>query len=395
MVRYLVVSLAGLACAGLAFVILLVVLVVMPLAMVVAPASAQVRSQVDTVGFAMSWADMEAVLAASLEAEGLAGDTEGVSAPDEPASPAAVAAIIPHDDYLYAGRTAVHALPYLQAKRWVIVGVCHACRRIGVRDRLLFDSDSSWRVAGREWPVDVDLRDALMSRLGDRAEVDDERHAVEHSVEALLPWLGSAVPEVSFVPILVAGMELDTLREAAVVMARALAEICHENGWQAGRDLGILISADAVHYGCEGWGGGGYSPFGCDATGHAAGRRQDITLAEATLAGPLSDEAVGSFVRLVWDPTHPEYPDYPYRITWCGLYSIPFGLTVAARWQEEMGGAGLVGSLLRYGDSVSDGRLDLPSTQLGVTAPNTLEHWVGYPAVVYLPSQTVHPVGGE
>ena len=49
----------------------LVILLVMLLAVLpVLPASAQVRSQVDTVGFATSWADMAAVLATSLEAEG-------------------------------------------------------------------------------------------------------------------------------------------------------------------------------------------------------------------------------------------------------------------------------------------------------------------------------------
>ena len=334
-----------------------------------APTPAQdrdpVRVQRDSVGFAVRTQDMEAVLAASLAAEGLAtGRT----------APPCIAAILPHDDYLYAGRTAVHALPWLQAPRWVVIGVCHACRRVGVRDKLLLDDSAVWNVAGRDFPVDTDLRADLAARLGDRAEVSVERQAVEHSVEALLPWLDAAVDEPRFVSVLVAGMELDTLRDAASATAVALAAICR-----------ILISADAVHYGCEGWGGGGYAPFGCDTAGHAAGRAQDLTLADATLAGPLTDAGVGAFVRMVWDPTHPEYPDYPYRITWCGLYSIPFGLTVAMRLQEEMDAAPLTGTLLRYGDSVSDGRLELPDTRLGVTAPNTLDHWVGYATVVYTP----------
>lgn len=346
------------------------------LACLAAPAAAQVRAQLDTVGFAVSAADMQAVLAASLAAEGL-------PAPGADAAAPCVAAILPHDDYVYAGRTAVHGLPYLQAKRWVVFGVCHACRRVGVRDRLLLDDSRAWRVAGREYAVDVDLRAQLAARLGDRAEVSAERQAQEHSIEALLPWLGAAVDEPLFVPVLVSGMEMDTLREFAAAMAVALAEICRERGWVPGRDLGILISADAVHYGCEGWGGSGYAPFGCDEAGHAAGRAQDLTLAEATLAGPLTDGSVTAFTRLVWDPSHPDYPAYPYRITWCGLYSIPFGLTVAARLQEATGGAPLAGTLLRYGDSVSDGRLELPGTRLGVTAPNTLGHWVGYATVVY------------
>lgn len=353
-----------------------------------APAAAQVRAQLDTVGFAVTPADFQAVLTASLAAEGLpapGGDRAAAAAPP------CVAAIIPHDDYLYAGRTAVHALPYLQAKRWVVFGVCHACRRVGVRDRLLLDDSASWRVAGRGFTVDTELRADLAARLGGGATagvfgVSAERHAAEHSIEALLPWLGAAVDEPLIVPVLVSGMELAPLRERAAAFADALAAICRERGWVPGRDIGLLISADAVHYGCDGWGaGGGYAPFGCDEAGHAAGRAQDETLAEATLAGPLTDASVGAFTRLVWDAASPDFQTRPYRITWCGLWSIPFGLTVAERLQAELGAPPLEGALLRYGDSVSDGKLAAPVAKLGVTAPNTLGHWVGYATVVYVP----------
>jgi hypothetical protein len=255
-----------------------------------------------------------------------------------------------------------------------------------VRDRLLLDDSAVWRVAGRDWRVDTALRAELASGLGGLAEVSAERHAAEHSVEALLPWLGAAVENPLFVPILVPGMELDKLRTLADALSAALGDVCRARGWAPGRDLGLLISADAVHYGCEGWGDKGYAPFGCDAAGHAAGRAQDLILAEATLAGPLCDAGVGSFVRLVWDPTRPDYPAYPYRITWCGLYSIPFGLTVAARLQERLGAPPLAGELLRYGDSVSDGRLAVPGTHLGTTAPNMVAHWVGYATVIYRPT---------
>jgi hypothetical protein len=97
----------------------------------------------------------------------------------------------------------------------------------------------------------------------------------------------------------------------------------------------------------------------------------------------LDDGRATDFIHRVWDPENPEYPAYPYRITWCGLYSIPFGLTTAANLQAMLGGPQLQGHFLRYGDSVSDGRLEVPGTKLGVTAPNTLAHWVGYPALVY------------
>jgi len=363
--------------AGPVVLALLVVVSTASLSVAVA-GQAAVRAQIDTVGFATSWADFEAVLAASLEAEGL---------PDPAVIPSGrrptwVAAILPHDDYVYAGRTAVHVLPGLRARRWLVVGVCHACRRIGLRDRLLFDNHVLWRVGGVTFPVDVDLRARLLGRLDESmAGVDDERHAAEHSVEALLPWLRAARPAATFVPVLVPGMEFDRLRETADALAAALAGICRKEGWEPGRDIGVLISADAVHYGCEGWGPrGGHHPYGCDENGHTAAVVRDVTLAEATLGGPVTGDGLSRFADLVWDPDHPEYP---YKITWCGLYSIPFGLSVAERLQVHLGRPGLVGSLLRYGDSVGDGRLELPETDLGVTAPNTLEHWVGYPALGY------------
>ncbi len=336
-----------------------------------------VRAQLDTVGFAVSSADFAKVLNAANTIEGL----------NDPlvrrAAWPAVAAILPHDDYLYAGRTAVHALPYLRARRWVIFGVCHACRRIGVRDHLLLDDYDSWRMAGRDFPVDRDLRRTLLSGLGTDAEVSRERQAKEHSVEALLPWLGAGAGDFTFVSILVPGMEMDRLTELSAKVAAILADLCRERNWVLGRDLGILISTDAVHYGCEGWGEHPYGPFGCDEKGHAAARAQDITLAKTTLAGPLTTAGIDAFVSQVWNPDGPDYPAYPYRITWCGIYSIPFGLSVAAQLQQDLGKEPLTGTLLRYGDSVTDGRLPADTVKLGVTAPNTLAHWVGYPAVVY------------
>ncbi len=340
-------------------------------------AGAVVRAQLDTVGFAVNQADFAKVLGAANAAEGLNDPLAG-----REAWPAKVA-ILPHDDYLYAGRTAVHALPYLQARRWIVFGVCHACRRIGVRDHLLLDDYDTWHVAGQDFQVDAELREILREQLGADVEVSRERHAREHSIEALLPWLGTAEGDFTFVPILVAGMDMDRLEKLSARMAAVLADICREQGWELGRDLGLVISADAVHYGCDGWGDHNYAAFGCDEAGHAAARAQDITLAEATLAGPLTPAGIASFTRLVWNPDDPEYPVYPYRITWCGLYSIPFGLAVAERLQGELGADQLTGILLRYGDSVSDGRIELEGVELGVTAPNTLRHWVGYPAVVY------------
>ncbi len=322
-----------------------------------APPPAGVRAQVDTVGFANYPADMAAVFDAATAAEGAAVAARRAElgiAPDQ----GWVAAVCPHDDYVYAGRVYLHVTAGLKAPRWVVFGVCHACRKLGVRDRLLFDSFSSWRVGGADVPVDTALRAKLLERLGpDDAIVADDRQAAEHSVEALLPWLRHAQPGAEFVSVLVPGMTWERMQEVSGRFAEALAAICREQGWLPGRDVGILVSSDSVHYGCAGWGdpGSGYHPFGCDASGHAAAVAQDQTLAQATLAGPLTDDGISRFVRLVWKAGNPQQD--PYKITWCGVYSIPFGLATAERLQAALKLPPLTGSLLRYGDSVTDPRL--------------------------------------
>jgi hypothetical protein len=73
-----------------------------------------------------------------------------------------------------------------------------------------------------------------------------------------------------------------------------------------------------------------------------------------------------------------------YRITWCGRFSIPFGLAVASRLTESMESRALAGTLLDYGTSVSEASLDVSDLRgLGATAPSNLHHWVGYAAIGY------------
>ena len=73
-----------------------------------------------------------------------------------------------------------------------------------------------------------------------------------------------------------------------------------------------------------------------------------------------------------------------YQLTWCGRFSVPFGINVASRLSEELDGRLLEGTLLDYGTSVSEASLDLGQIEgLGTTAPNNLRHWVGYAAIGY------------
>jgi AmmeMemoRadiSam system protein B len=343
------------------------------------PPTGDQRGQMDTVGFVTTAAQMDSVLAqcrvlaaprrAELRAEyGWTADT------------ALAAAVCPHDDYYYAGRLYELLVPHVKAKTVILVGVFHKARVFDCRDTLVFEDFAAWR--GPYGPVPVSaLRSELLARLpAASVTVDRDMHTVEHSLEAIVPWLQAYRRDVEIVPILVPSMGWETLGRLAGELATALGDIMTERGWTLGRDVAVVASADAVHYGDAGWGGSDYADFGTDAAGYARAVERDRYLAASTLAGKVEANSLKEFLHTCVDEADPTR----YRLTWCGRFSIPLGLSVAARVQQAVAGRPLEGRLLDYGTSVSEVSLDLERIPgLGATAPNNLHHWVGYAAIGY------------
>lgn len=343
------------------------------------PPSDGQRGQMDTVGFVTSAAQMDSVLAqcrafaaprrAELaEQDGWSDDT------------AFAAAVCPHDDYYYAGRLYSLVLPRVRAKTVILCGVFHQARVFDCRDRLVFDDFVSWR--GPYGPVPVsDLRGELIARLpGADVLVDNEMHTVEHSLEAIVPWLQANRPDVEIVPVLVPYMDWETSDRLADEFATALGGLMKEKGLELGSDVAVVVSADAVHYGDAGWGGGSHADFGSDPEGYSRAVARDRALAATKLSGPVRRAALREFLYACVDSADVRQ----YHLTWCGRFSIPFGLNVASRVSEALAGRPLEGTFLDYGTSLGEVSLDLDAVPgLGVTAPNNLHHWVGYPALGY------------
>lgn len=335
------------------------------------------RGQMDTVGFVTTAGQMDSVLAQcralaaprreALRREGWTDDT------------AMAAAVWPHDDYYYAGRLDALLAPHVRAKTVVLFGVFHKARVFEARDKLVFDAFDAWR--GPYGPVTLSpLRGELIARLpaGD-VIVDNDMHTVEHSLEAIVPWLQAQNRDVEIVPVLVPYMNWETLDRLAGETADALTGLMKEKGWVLGRDVAIVASADAVHYGDAGWGGSDFAAFGTTPDGYAKAVDRDRALA-ATLTGPLDRGALRKFLYTCVDSTDVTR----YTLTWCGRFSVPFGLDVASRVNASLSGRPLQGTLLDYGTSLGEVSLDLDRIPgLGATAPNNLHHWVGYAAIGY------------
>ncbi len=325
-------------------------------------------------GYAFTPAQVEAMVKASAE-RAVPGMPRGTVPPGPPA-----ALLAPHDDHALAGPLYLPAMRRVSAPRLILFGVAHRAWRWGIQDALIFDGFAAWRGPLGPLPVDASLREALRSALPAGAVLtSNDHHAEEHSLAALVPWIQSADPTAAIVPILVPAMPWERMEELAERLAGAAAAVCRKEGWALGRDLQILLSNDAVHYGDQGWGGKDHAPYGVGTDGLAKARANDRRLIESYLEGPIRPERLrGLLYELV------DAKDWPnYRVPWCGRFALPFGLEFTRRLAEKMGLPVPEGKLLAYSTSVELGQLEIKD--LPPTAPSNLRHWVGYAAMGWWP----------
>jgi len=335
------------------------------------------RGLADTVGFAHLQRQIEAVVQRIAAQDGAKLERiledKRVAAGDRWRM-----AIAPHDDYAYAGFMYPLVLKNVAAPVVIIFGVAHKARQLGLEDQLVFDSFTHW--AGPYGDIAVSpLRERIMSALPEGSyRVSDEMQSIEHSVEAKLPFLQHYNRTVEFVPILVPHMSLARMNELAPPLARAIALIMDDERLEWGDDIALVSSTDAVHYGDEGWGGRNFALYGADAGGYARALAHEHQILRDCFEGELRPDKIERFTRY----TLADHDHREYKWTWCGRYSVPFGLLTAWHLQQLRGARSLAGTVLGYATSLEDQRIKVDDLAgMGVTAAATLRHWVGYAAV--------------
>jgi MEMO1 family protein len=333
-----------------------------------APAAApQVRPVKDDVGFCWNPASMKTLVdyLHSIEKESFPAD-------------GLVAAISPHDDYLYAGRLYYPLFRMLRAKEVVIFGVTHGTVRSaipGLDSVLIFDEFKLW--PGLNKPVEPSgLREFLKGRLDKSLFItSNQAHTIEHSIEALLPFLQYFNPDVKITPLMVAPMPFARMDEISGKLAEAIAAYMKERGLAPGKDVFFLVSSDGNHYGQD----FKNSPYG---EGEAAWEKAlafDRRLIKTYLEGSQGPAGIEGLTKELWGKTYLDY-----RSTyWCGKYSVPFGLLTAEKVIDRVLHRKIRGALLRYSDTYSEGVLPLKKTGMGLTAPFSLRHWVSFFSIGY------------
>lgn len=338
-----------------------------------------IREPADTIGYATTPLQIKRVVSLSdslIEAGALPFTLPSASS----GAGEMIGAIVPHDDYIYAGPYYAMTIDRAGADLVILFGVAHRARRIGLEGKLVFDDFSGWRGPYGVTSVSP-LREKVIERLpGEIVLVDGAFHASEHSLEAFIPFLQHyGGLDIEILPVLVTRFAGDSFERAVGEMTGALAAVLAEEGITLGAGAVVMISADCVHYGDEEWGSTNYAPFGTGREGYEKATAQDIEIARETLEGPLSAERIADFrERIERDDL-----EWPYKVTWCGVYSIPFGLSVLEGLSVAQGREAPYGHILGYGTSLEPGALPLEGAGLGATNIATERHWVGYLAMGY------------
>ncbi len=288
-------------------------------------------------------------------------------------------AICPHDDHTYVGWQYPALLGNVKAKTVIIFGVAHKARQLNISDQIVFDSYPYWHGAYKNIKVSS-LREEIIQGLPrGYYQVSDTMQKVEHSVESMLPFLQYFNRDVEIVPILVPFMSIDKMSEIAKPLSLAILESMKKHNLQWGKDIALLITTDAVHYGDEDWGGKNMAPYGVDSSGYKKAVAHEHGIIDSCLTGELTAEKV----KLFFDYTVQKENYKEYKWTWCGRYSIPLGLLTALELQNQLKSEPLQGQLVGYSTSIDHKPLPVDDLRMGKTAIATIRHWVGYASVGY------------
>ncbi len=328
-------------------------------------AAANTRQLVDTVGFARFPWQMDSLMARIAR-----------SGWSKPEGTQWKTVICPHDDYTYVGDIYPELLCNVTAKTLILIGVAHKAASLGISDSLVFDSYQFWKGPWNKVQVSP-VREEIFDRLkGKYAIIKDTLHSVEHSVEALIPWLQYFNKDIQIVPVLVPAMTPERMEECGRALADAIRNVADSHKWEWGRDFAVVGTTDAVHYGNEGWGGSDYAYFGCDSLGNSKAIKHEKEIIDNCLAGPVTPEKIKLFSSYTLNPEN--YKEYKW--TWCGRYSVP--VTLFTSWFLN-GKPDIDGYRVAYSTSIMNRRIPVDDLRMGRTAVATSCHWVGYAAIGY------------
>lgn len=292
---------------------------------------------------------------------------------EEPDKENLIAAISVHDDYLYAGKVYYPLFKLINAKEVIIFGVTHGTVRKEVNpptEVLILDNFDSWKGIYNDVKISP-LREIIKSKLDKKYfVVNNKAHEVEHSIEALIPFLQFYNPDVKITPIMVTQISIEKMEEISLQLSKIITDYIKTNKLKLGKDIFILISNDANHYGED----FNNSPYGLDLNAHQKGIENDQRIINEYLIGIVEPERIKNLAKEIL----PDETNLKIIPLWCGRYPIIFGLFTLNKIANNLGIKNIEGKLIKYSDTFTEKVLPFRKSSMGLTAPFSLKHWVGF-----------------
>ena len=334
-----------------------------------------VRPMADSIGFAVKGWQVDSIMQRINQIQGALLKTAVEAVPDVPVK----AAISAHDDYTYVGYLYPAIVSQIKAKTVIIFGVAHKARKFNLENKIIFDSYSAWHAPYKNVKISS-LREDIIANLDTSLYlVHDEMQKVEHSVEAVIPFLQYYNRNVQVVSILVPYMPYQRMQEIAAELGRAIYKAAQKRAWRWGKEYALLISNDAIHYGDQDWGGKNLAPLGAGQKGYEKVAAFENQIIDECLKGSLGKGMIEKFSA--YTVKKENYKEYKW--TWCGRYSVPLGLLTSCYLQDAHKQPLLTGHFVGYTTSVDHAHIKVDDIGMGATAPANLNHWVGYVGIVY------------
>ncbi|AMC09801.1 hypothetical protein Lupro_00335 [Lutibacter profundi] len=288
------------------------------------------------------------------------------------------AVICPHDDYKYAGKLYYEALKGINTNTIILIGVAHKAKKFNLKDKIIFGSYTHWKSPYGKLPVSP-LNKEIYSKLPEEDYlIHDDMQQLEHSLEAIIPFLHKKNRNIEIVPILVPYMNSEKIDVVSTHLSKVIYNILKSRNLTFGKDLAIVISNDAVHYGDVDW-SQNLAPYGVDSLGTNKARKHDLKIINSYLINNIDKTKIDSFL---YETTQKE--DYTkYNWVWCGRYAVPFGLATANKLNILQNNKPLKGTFLKYETSIDHSLIEVEDLQMGTTAIATQRHWVGYASIKY------------
>ena len=337
----------------------------------------KIRTQVDTIGFASNSDKMDEFMRRVTSQQ---GDYIQKTLNDANITDSTVwkAVICPHDDYTYVGYLYPALLSHIKAKTIILIGVCHVAKKFGMENKIIFDSFTHWHMPYGDVPVST-FRDSLIKVLPiEDYVINDSVQQAEHSVEAIIPFLQYYNRDIEIISILVPYMSFERMNEISGPLRIAINKVMSGNNLKWGEDFAIVISNDAVHYGDKDWGDRNFAFYGSDTAGYNKAVEHEMEIINNCLVGKINPKRIQMFNGYTVKDS--DYKDYKW--TWCGRYSVPFGLSTLY-YLSSVAYLDLTGTYVKYATSIDHPHISVDDIGMGITAPANLHHWVGYVAIGY------------